>query len=257
MHQQTTFTNPPVSRDSAKQHSTVITYLYQNRDQTGTVSLYKTLRKNFAGSVEPEIFINRSPLEKKGHRFTKRTADIILSLVVILGILPWLVPIVAVLIKAGSRGPVFFLQKRNRKDAGVFTCIKFRSMVVNGEADLLPAVQNDTRITSVGRFMRRTFIDELPQFINVLLGDMSVIGPRPHMLSEHFKFEAEIPHYQFRHKVKPGITGLSQVMGLEGPANTKKIMNDRVMVDNFYVRHWTLKLDIVILYRTVCKMFGA
>ena len=130
-------------------------------------------------------------------------------------------------------------------------------MIVNDQADLLPAVQNDSRITFIGRFMRRTFIDELPQFINVLLGDMSVIGPRPHMLSEHFKFEAEVPHYHFRLKVKPGITGLSQVMGLEGAANTKKRMDDRVTVDNFYVRHWTLKLDMVILYRTVCKMFGA
>jgi putative colanic acid biosysnthesis UDP-glucose lipid carrier transferase len=256
MHQQTTITNPPANRDSVKQHYTVIAYLNENRKQAGTASLYKTLRKNFIDPGVSEIFIKSLPLEQRFNRFIKRTTDIILSLLVIVCILPWLVPVMALLIKAGSKGPVFFLQKRNKKDGGIFTCIKFRSMIVNDEADMLPAAQNDRRITFIGRFMRRSFIDELPQFINVLLGDMSVIGPRPHMLSEHYKFEAQVSHYHFRQKVKPGITGLSQVMGLEGAVSTIKRMNDRVMVDNFYVRHWTFKLDLIILFRTVCKMFG-
>jgi putative colanic acid biosynthesis UDP-glucose lipid carrier transferase len=129
-------------------------------------------------------------------------------------------------------------------------------MIINEEADILPATQNDIRITFIGRFMRRTFIDELPQFINVLVGDMSVIGPRPHMLSEHLKFEVHIPQYHFRQKIKPGITGLSQVTGLEGTVSTTERMNDRVVVDNFYVRHWSLKLDLIIVYRTVCKIWG-
>jgi putative colanic acid biosynthesis UDP-glucose lipid carrier transferase len=162
----------------------------------------------------------------------------------------------AICIKAGSKGPVFFLQKRNKKNGAFFTCIKFRSMLVNKDADELPASENDSRITFIGGFMRRTFIDELPQFINVLLGDMSVIGPRPHMLSEHFRFEANIPHYSVRQKIKPGITGLSQVMGLEGAVNTLQRMNDRVVVDNFYVRHWSVKLDLIIVYKTICKMIG-
>jgi putative colanic acid biosysnthesis UDP-glucose lipid carrier transferase len=175
---------------------------------------------------------------------------------VIIGILPWLTPVIAILIKAGSKGPVFFFQKRSGKNNKVFTCIKFRTMVINAEADHLPAIENDCRITRTGLFMRKTFIDELPQFFNVLMGDMSIIGPRPHMLAEHFKFEDQIPQYSVRQNVKPGITGLSQVMGLEGAVNTSKKMNDRVIVDNFYIKHWSVKLDLIIFFRTACKMFG-
>ena len=128
-------------------------------------------------------------------------------------------------------------------------------MIINKDADHLAAMENDNRITRAGLFLRKTFIDELPQFLNVLVGDMSVIGPRPHMLAEHFKFEAQIPQYSIRQKAKPGITGLSQVMGLEGAVNTSKRMNDRVIVDNFYIKHWSVKLDLIIFFRTVCKMF--
>ena len=256
MQEQATITNLLNDRDSAKQHYTVITYLQENNKQAGTNSLYKTLQKNFAAQNTSEQFTGYLSLYNPYKRFIKRTFDILLSLLVIIAILPWLTLILAILIKAGSKGPVFFLQKRSKKHNEVFTCIKFRSMFINEHADILPATKNDSRITPIGKFLRGSFIDELPQFINVFLGDMSVIGPRPHMLTEHFKFEATVPHYQLRQNVQPGITGLSQVMGLEGAVNTSKRMHERVMVDNFYIRHWSLKLDLIILFRTVCKMLG-
>lgn len=254
MQQETTITTLQSGRDHAKQYATVITHLHNSSELAGTASLYKTLQKKFAVSIEASTKINFLPLDITLNRFVKRTIDIIFSLTVIITILPWLIPVMSILIKASSKGPVFFLQKRNKKNGAVFTCIKFRSMIVNEEADIIPAKQNDTRITFIGKFMRRTFIDEVPQFINVLWGDMSVIGPRPHMLTEHFKFEAYVPHYNIRQKIKPGITGLSQVMGLEGAVNTFSKMNDRVVVDNFYVRHWSVKLDLIIIFRTLCKM---
>jgi len=256
MQQQTTFTNLHNSTDSVKQHATVISYLQQSRDGAATSSLYRTLRKNFAAADRIHFFPKKLPLDNSYKRFIKRSFDIVLSLLVIIGILPWLTPVLAILIKAGSKGPVFFFQKRSGKNNSVFTCIKFRTMIINKDADHLAAMENDNRITRAGLFLRKTFIDELPQFFNVLAGDMSVIGPRPHMLAEHFKFEAQIPQYSVRQNAKPGITGLSQVMGLEGAVNTSKRMNDRVIVDNFYIKHWSVKLDLIILFRTVCKMFG-
>lgn len=138
----------------------------------------------------------------------------------------------------------------------MFTCIKFRSMVVNAAADILPASANDKRITPLGRFLRNTFIDELPQFFNVLWGDMSLIGPRPHMLSENVRFEKAVSYYSYRERIKPGITGLSQVLGLQGQAGDMQQMKDRVDTDIFYLRHWSVKLDIVILLRTMGKVIG-
>lgn len=256
MQEQTTLTKLQNSTDSVKQHATVISYLQQSRNGAATTSLYKTLRKNFAVSERIHFFPKQLPLDNRYKSFIKRSFDIVLSLLVIIGILPWLTPFIAILIKAGSKGPMFFFQKRSGKNNRVFTCIKFRTMVINAESDHLPAMENDSRITKTGFFLRKTFIDELPQFFNVLMGDMSVIGPRPHMLAEHFKFEAQIPQYYIRQNVKPGITGLSQVMGLEGAVNTSKRMNDRVIVDNFYIKHWSVKLDLIIFFRTACKMFG-
>ena len=129
-------------------------------------------------------------------------------------------------------------------------------MTINPLADILPAAENDERITVIGRIIRKTFIDELPQFFNVLWGDMSVIGPRPHMLSESLRFEEQLSYYRYREKIKPGITGLSQILGLEGAADSKQKIKDRVDIDVFYLRHWSLRLDLIILYKTVCKMTG-
>ncbi|HTB53551.1 MAG TPA: sugar transferase [Ferruginibacter sp.] len=196
------------------------------------------------------------PLDDTHNKILKRCFDIILSIIIIIGILSWLMPIIALAIWIDSRGPIFFLQKRNKRGEELFTCIKFRSMVVNADADILPAGRNDKRITAIGTFLRNHYIDELPQFFNVLIGDMSIIGPRPHMVSDNIKYEKEIDHYNYRHKGKPGITGLAQVLGYVGTATNVQEIKDRVGLDIFYLRHWSLRLDIIILYRTFCKIIN-
>ena len=127
----------------------------------------------------------------------------------------------------------------------------------NPDSDTLPARENDKRITFIGRFLRKHYLDELPQFLNVLWGDMSVIGPRPHMVSDNVKFDELIKNYAYRHKVKPGITGLAQVLGYVGPvADDVKKMEARVNMDIFYARHWSMKFDMIIFYRTICRTLG-
>lgn len=200
-------------------------------------------------------FLNQ-PLDNGFNRAVKRSIDILLSTVFILTMLCWLIPVIAVLIKLSSRGPVFFLQKRNKRNGELFTCIKFRSMYKNAEADILPAGKNDNRITPAGRFLRNHYLDELPQFFNVLWGDMSIIGPRPHMVSDNVKFDELIKNYAYRNKVKPGITGLAQVMGYLGTVDDLKKMEARVNMDIFYLRHWSIKMDIAIMLRTLTKVTG-
>jgi len=196
------------------------------------------------------------PLDHAGSRLLKRTGDIFVSLMVITGILSWLIPILAILIKLDSKGPVFFVQRRNKRNGELFTCIKFRSMIVNDDADILPTRKHDKRITRIGRFLREHYLDELPQFFNVLWGDMSVIGPRPHMVNDNLQYEQLVKNYAYRHKVKPGISGLAQVMGYVGLIDDRQKLEARVNIDIFYVRHWSPKLDGVILLRTFKKMCG-
>ena len=218
-------------------------------------SLYSEL-KRFAKIKEAATLQLQLPLDNLSKRITKRSGDILLSSLIIVGILSWLIPIIALLIKLDSKGPVFFFQKRNKRGGKIFTCIKFRSMIENEEADLLQASADDERITKLGRVLRNHYLDELPQFFNVLLGDMSFIGPRPHMISDNHKYEALIEFYDYRHKVKPGITGLSQAMGYVGETRNIQAMRDRVQLDIFYVRHWTLRLDLKILWNTIRKIAG-
>ena len=196
------------------------------------------------------------PLDNKANRILKRAADIILSVIIIVTVLSWFIPLMALLIKLDSRGPVFFLQKRNKRNGELFTCIKFRSMIVNEDADILPAEKNDKRITRIGRFLRDHYLDELPQFFNVLWGDMSVIGPRPHMVSDNITYDQMLKNYAYRHKVKPGITGLAQVLGYVGLIDDQQKLEARVNIDIFYVRHWSAKLDAVIFFRTIKKIIG-
>ena len=217
--------------------------------------LYAEL-KRFAKIKEATTLQLQLPLDNSSKRIIKRSGDILLSSLIIVGILSWLIPIIGVLIKLDSKGPVFFLQKRNKRGGKTFTCIKFRSMIENEEADLLQASADDERITKFGRFLRNHYLDELPQFFNVLLGDMSFIGPRPHMVSDNNKYEELIEFYDYRHKVKPGITGLSQAMGYVGETRNIQAMRDRVQLDIFYVRHWTLRLDLKILWNTIRKIAG-
>ena len=217
--------------------------------------LYAELKK-FANIKDVASFRLQLPLDNLSKRIIKRTGDILVSSLVIVGILSWLVPLMALLIKLDSKGPVFFLQKRNKRGGKIFTCIKFRSMIENEDADLIQATVDDERITKLGRFLRNHYLDELPQFFNVLVGDMSFIGPRPHMVSDNIKYEELIEYYDYRHKVKPGITGLSQAMGYVGETRTTQAMRDRVQLDIFYVRHWSLRLDLKILWTTTLRIAG-
>lgn len=218
-------------------------------------SVYAEL-KRFVRIKDNSTLLLQLPLDNLSARLVKRTTDLILSTAVIVGILSWLIPILALLIKIDSKGPVFFVQRRNKKGGSIFNCIKFRSMIENDDADNLQASADDERITKLGRFLRNHYIDELPQFFNVWLGDMSFIGPRPHMISDNNKYEELIEFYDFRHKVKPGITGLSQVMGYVGETKHIQAMRDRVQLDSFYVRHWSVGLDLRIFWHTLRRFIG-
>ena len=166
----------------------------------------------------------------------------------------WL--IVSIVIKIQSPGPVFFLQERTGLDGKVFKCIKFRSMKVNNEADTLQATENDPRKFPFGNLMRKLNIDELPQFVNVFIGDMSVVGPRPHMLKHTEEYSTLINRFMLRHFVKPGITGLAQVSGFRGETRYIDQMEGRVKKDIEYIENWSFWLDIKIIIKTVTNMLG-
>lgn len=190
---------------------------------------------------------------KKLFFFFKRVLDIIVSFLVIVLVMSWLTPLIALIIKLDSRGPVFFLQQRVGMAGVGFTCFKFRTMVVNADADKKQAERNDRRITRFGHFLRRSNIDELPQFFNVLIGNMSMVGPRPHMYSDCARFSSVIAGYKFRNMVKPGITGLAQVKGYHGPVFTYECMVRRFELDSFYIRNAGLLMDLRILFNTVIR----
>jgi putative colanic acid biosynthesis UDP-glucose lipid carrier transferase len=192
---------------------------------------------------------------KRTYFFCKRVFDVLVSALFIVFILSWILPVLSLLIKLDSRGPVFFLQKRTGKGGQPFICYKLRTMIVNKEADLWPALKNDKRITRIGKFLRNYNLDEFPQFFNVLFGSMSIVGPRPHMIVDCNKFSSVVPRYKFRNFVKPGITGLAQVKGFHGPApDTRKIFL-RYGWDAFYVRNAGLLLDIRVIRQTVALLF--
>jgi putative colanic acid biosynthesis UDP-glucose lipid carrier transferase len=193
----------------------------------------------------------QTPLHKRRNALLKRLADLVLSTILILFVFPWFIPLAALLIRLDSRGPVFFRQKRFKRGGALFICIKLRTMQVNPQADTKPAVECDPRITPVGAFLRKTHLDELPQLLNVWYGDMSLIGPRPHMVSDNEAFESVIENYECRHLVKPGITGLAQVLGHTGPAATPEAMQLRVRKDLQYVQQWSILLDMKIIFRTM------
>lgn len=201
------------------------------------------------------LTVHRSPLIKTHNIVLKRVLDIVISVAVILCLLSWLLPVLALLIKIDSSGPVFFLQKRNSKNGRFFYCIKLRTMVVNRDADTLTATLNDQRITGLGRFLRISHLDELPQFLNVLAGSMSVIGPRPHMFSENVRYNSMFSYYNDRHFVKPGITGLAQSLGYNGPITSFYQIEKKVAYDIFYINNWTLMMDIKIMARTVAMIY--
>jgi putative colanic acid biosynthesis UDP-glucose lipid carrier transferase len=199
----------------------------------------------------PILSLRKIPFDDPLNKFLKRFFDISLSLFVLVFVLSWLTPLIAIIIKIESKGAVFFKQKRNGLDYKEFYCYKFRSMKPNPEADLHQVRKNDKRITKVGRLLRKTSLDELPQFYNVLLGDMSVVGPRPHMVSHTHMYAENVDKFMVRHFIKPGITGLAQVSGYRGEVETDQDIINRVKYDIFYLENWSLLLDLKILVQTV------
>lgn len=209
--------------------------------------------KNF-GSI-PVVSIRKEPLEEPHWRNVKRLFDIIFSSFVLLFVCSWLFPIIAIAIKINSKGPVFFKQKRLGKDKVEFDCYKFRSMTVNKKADELQATKGDARITKTGAFLRKTSLDEFPQFWNVLKGDMSVVGPRPHMLKHNIEYSKIIDDYMVRQLVKPGITGWAQVNGYRGETKEDVDMMNRVEYDVWYLENWYFLLDLKIIFLTFWNIF--
>jgi putative colanic acid biosynthesis UDP-glucose lipid carrier transferase len=199
----------------------------------------------------PVISVRTEPLENLLNRSIKRGFDIAFSLFIIVFVFSWLFPILAIIIKLESRGPVFFTQLRSGRDNNPFNCYKLRSMYVNNDSDLKQATRNDRRITRVGGFLRRTSLDELPQFFNVLKGNMSVVGPRPHMLKHTSQYAAMIDRFMVRHFLKPGITGWAQIQGLRGETKTVDAMLDRVEADVWYLENWSFLLDLKIVFLTL------
>lgn len=204
----------------------------------------------------PVIARREEPLRNPMNKFIKRTFDIVFSSCVLLTIFPIIFIIVAVVIKIQSPGPIFFLQKRTGLDGKVFKCIKFRSMKVNKDADTLQATENDPRKFPFGNLMRKLNIDELPQFINVFIGNMSIVGPRPHMLKHTEEYSVLINRFMLRHFAKPGITGLAQVSGFRGETRYIDQMEGRVKKDIEYIENWSFWLDIKIIIKTVTNMLG-
>lgn len=202
----------------------------------------------------PVLSLQKTQLHNPTIKGIKRGFDILFSLFVIIFLLSWLVPIIAILIKIESKGPVFFKQGRPGLDEDEFFCYKFRSMHIN-ETTEKEASKNDPRVTKIGRFMRKTSLDELPQFINVLFGEMSVVGPRPHLWSQNKAYAKKIKKYMVRHYVKPGITGLAQVKGYRGEIETDDDMINRIKFDVFYIENWSIVMDIKIIIQTVINIF--
>lgn len=202
----------------------------------------------------PVLSLQKTALHDPLIKNFKRAFDFVFSLLVVIFILSWLTPLMALLIKIESRGPVFFKQSRPGLDEKEFLCYKFRSMKLNVTTEK-EASRNDPRVTKIGRFIRKTSIDELPQFFNVLLGDMSVVGPRPHLWSQNKTYGNKVKKYMVRHYVKPGITGLAQVKGYRGEIETENDMVNRIKFDVYYIENWSLLMDIKIIIQTVVNIF--
>jgi putative colanic acid biosynthesis UDP-glucose lipid carrier transferase len=199
----------------------------------------------------PILSLRSEPLEDITARIQKRLFDIVFSVLVITLVLSWLLPILAILIKINSKGPIFFVQLRSGKNNHHFKCYKFRTLTVNKDADVKQVTLNDKRLTKVGKFLRKTNLDELPQFFNVLVGNMSVAGPRPHMLRHTEDYSRILNEYMIRHFVKPGVTGWAQVNGYRGEIKKEEQLRKRIEYDIWYMENWSLWLDLRIVFLTI------
>lgn len=219
------------------------------------IPVVQTTDLQFHGAV-PVSKLRREPLDLPFNRVIKRAFDIVFSLAVIVLVFSWLFPLLALMVRLSSKGPVFFKQMRLGRDNKPFVCWKFRSMRMNDEADTKQATKNDPRVTRVGAFLRKSNLDEMPQFLNVLFGHMSVVGPRPHPLRLNDQYRDIIDKYMVRHFVRPGITGWAQVNGFRGETRTPELMEKRVELDVWYLENWSFGLDLKCVVRTVTNMFG-
>ena len=216
--------------------------------------IFKRVNIDFFDDV-PVITLREEPLTDFVNRFLKRTFDIIFSTCVIIFILSWLYPIIAILIKSFSKGPVLFKQLRSGVNNEEFMCYKFRSMNISSDSETKQATQDDIRVTKIGAFLRKTSLDEFPQFLNVFMGDMSIVGPRPHMLLHTEEYSVLINKYMVRQLVKPGITGVAQVRGYRGETKELEDMEGRVRLDVWYIENWSLALDINVIFQTIWNFF--
>jgi putative colanic acid biosynthesis UDP-glucose lipid carrier transferase len=200
--------------------------------------------------------LRKDPLEDVGNRIIKRIFDLSVSILVTVFILSWLYPLIAILIKLSSKGPILFLQLRSGINDNPFYCLKFRTMHMNNHADHVQATKNDSRVTWIGKFLRKSSLDEFPQFLNVLKGEMSIVGPRPHMLKHTKEFSEVERHYMVRHLLKPGITGWAQVNGYRGEIKDPTQLTGRIECDIWYLENWSLFLDLKIILLTIYRVFA-
>ena len=203
----------------------------------------------------PILVLRKEPLEKQSNIILKRLFDLMFSILVIVILYPFIFPFVIIIQKITSRGPIFFIQKRSGQDNKVFNCIKFRTMYVNEFDNLTGTLKNDPRITPFGKFLRKSRIDELPQFMNVFIGEMSVVGPRPHMLKHTEEYSIIVDEFLVRHFVKPGITGWAQTTGYIDESKKLQEMKDKVKKDIWYIENWSFALDVKIIFLTLFKVF--
>jgi len=226
----------------------------QNLNTTTSDTIVHRRHKKSPRDVYQNDGFNAYVARSANYLLAKRSFDIFFSTLIILVVLSWLLPVLGSLIKLSSQGPVFFKQRRVGRNGKSFMCLKLRTMIINMEADETPAQDNDYRITKLGSFLRQAHLDELPQFFNVLTGHMSIVGPRPHMAADCIRFSFVIPSYEFRHSVKPGITGWAQVKGYHGPTSNYESIINRYYWDAQYVRKAGLWLDVKIVTITISRI---
>lgn len=202
----------------------------------------------------PVLIPRKEPLSYWHSRVIKRVFDLLVTIVLFVIVLWWALPLLALIVRLDSKGNPFFIQKRSGINGEEFDCYKLRTMVANHGSEAVQASSGDTRITKVGSVLRKYNLDELPQFINVILGEMSIVGPRPHMLEHTESYRQRIDEFMVRHWIKPGITGLAQAMGLRGETKEDRDMADRVKADVYYLEHWSILLDLKIFFWTIWNM---
>jgi putative colanic acid biosynthesis UDP-glucose lipid carrier transferase len=234
----------------ANEHNIIVKLIPQDNE------LYsKSLNTQYYDGTTVVLNVEKLPFEYSENHLIKRIFDVIFSIVAIVGIMSWLTPIIWIIIKLESKGPAFFRQQREGLSGKQFACYKFRSMKIDVTSNSAHTIINDIRVTKFGAFLRKTSLDELPQFFNVLKGNMSVVGPRPHLKSLSIEYQKDVGNYIERHAVKPGITGLAQISGYRGEIKSKSDIQNRVRLDIFYIENWSFYFDIKIILYTIFNVF--